>query len=133
MTDGPHFISEASAVVGGYTALVIGSALRGLARQGAFDRLAPHQRAEVLRVVGSIEHAGGMWRSSRGAANGPVAPVLPPGAAPFLTCEEVADVLGLQPRQVRKLAASGLGQRLGGRWVFDRAAVLAEAQRREAA
>lgn len=131
--DSSRFISEPAAIVGGYVAHVLGGVLRGLAREGTFDRLPPHQRAEVLCVIGAVEHAGGSWRSRRDAVSGPAAPDLPPGAAGFLTSEEAAQVLGLQPRQLRKLAAAGFGQRLGGRWVFDRDAVLAEAQRREAA
>lgn len=133
--DGLHYIGEASAIVSGYSAHVIGGALRALARQGTFDRLPPHQRAEILRTLNAIEHAGSVWRSRRGAANGPAAPVLPPGAAPSaqMSTEEAASMLGLRPRQMRKLAQAGLGHRVGGRWLFDRVAILAEAQRREAA
>jgi hypothetical protein len=135
VNDGLHYISEASAIVGGYVANVLSGVLRGLAREGTFDRLPAHQRAEVLRVIASIEHAGGVWLSRRGAVSGPASPVLPPGDAGSaqLTTEEAAEMLGIQPRQMRKLALAGLGYRLGSRWVFDRASILAEQQRREAA
>lgn len=134
--DSSRFISEPAAIVSGYVAHVLGGVLRGLARAGTFDRLPPHQRAELLCTLNAIEHAGNVWRARRGAANGPASPALPLGDAlsgQQLTTEEAAGVLGIRPRSARKLAAQGLGYRLGNRWVFDRDAVLAELERREAA
>jgi hypothetical protein len=135
VNDGLHYIGEASAVVSGYVAHVLSGVLRGLSREGTFDRLPAHQRAEVLRTLNAIEHAGSVWRARRGAVSGPASPALPPGDAGSaqLTTEEAAKVLGVQPRQMRKLGLAGLGHRLGGRWLFDRNAILAEQQRREAA
>lgn len=46
-----------------------------------------------------------------------------------ITTGEASRLLGLTERRVRQLAAGGMGQRRGGRWVLDRSAVLAYAQR----
>lgn len=51
----------------------------------------------------------------------------------WLTTEEVASLLGRQPRQVRNLAAQLGGRRHGTAWRFERAAVEAEIARRKEA
>ncbi|MER5384482.1 hypothetical protein ABT040_30185 [Streptomyces sp. NPDC002688] len=50
-----------------------------------------------------------------------------------ITTGEAAALLGLTERRARQLAAGGMGQLRGGRWVLDRSAVLAYAERRRAA
>ena len=50
-----------------------------------------------------------------------------------ISIDEAAGILGVSPRRVRTLAAGGLGRKVGSRWLIDRAAVLAEVERRGAA
>lgn len=50
-----------------------------------------------------------------------------------VTTEEAAMILEMTPRNVRYLAPQLGGQRIRGRWVFDRATVVATADERRAA
>lgn len=50
-----------------------------------------------------------------------------------MSTEEVAMILEMTPRHVRRLAQQLGGYRLRGRWIFDRAAVAAAAEDRRAA
>jgi hypothetical protein len=44
---------------------------------------------------------------------------------------EAAALLGIGFRNCQRKAKEGLGRRVGGRWVYDRALVIAEAERRK--
>lgn len=137
MADG-GLIDRPTAQVSGYPARVLGQFLRDAVRGrlGVFDRLPEGQRTEVLEAVRAIWLAGAAWaaevdRTSE-IGNAEVADVLT--GAPLdqrINATEVAQMLGVSERQARNLGPV-LGHKLGGRWVFDRADVLAEVGRRGA-
>jgi hypothetical protein len=135
----------------------------GLERLLARSGLPAERRNDVLRAVGALVHAGAKWRvegeAGSGSASGSgtvpsafAAPCAPSRravpfeahrigeaspaareASPFLGSAEVASVLGISPRMVRRLASSGAlpGQRdAGGRWLFAAVDVAAERARR---
>ncbi len=135
-----RYINGPAALVIGYPAVVFTVVLRDLARRGYFGRLAPADRAEVLQLIADIERVGVAWQTKRSAASAPGSPETPLALAvasspqhEALTVEEAARMLHLTPRRVRQLAAGGLGTKRGHTWQLDRAAVLAELERREEA
>lgn len=122
---------EGGAVVSGYVALLVGVALRKMARDGNFDRVEPGARGELLKVISEVERAGRAWRAgalpSYGSADAPRAEI---ERSSVMSAEEAALEMGVSGRRVRQLAHLLGGLKTGGRWQFDRAAVLAEGQRR---
>jgi excisionase family DNA binding protein len=155
-------IADSFVLVGGYPAWYLGRVLRGfpgglealLVRSG----IPPERRDDVLRAVGALVHVGTAWRldQERGSGSGtnvdegadPHAPSrrglllstrgsieasTSRAASPVLGTSEVASALGVSPRMVRRLAATGdlPGHRdAGGRWQFTVADVAAERERR---
>jgi hypothetical protein len=154
------------AVIGGHAAWLLGRLLSGypgglellLARSG----ISVDRRGDVLRAVGALVHAGTNWRLEHEAGSGsgtsPSATVAPRAplhrvgffpierngevssaareASPLLGTTEVASILGVSTRLVRRLASAGAlsGQRdVGGRWQFAPADLAAERTRRMSA
>lgn len=112
---GRAFLPHPAAIVSGYPALVLTAALRGLAREGFFDRLAPGDRADVLEVIAAIEAAGRAWRGEPGGVSGRQerpGPALPgvelqsEGVA-LMTLDQAAASLAVSERTVRRLVAGG--------------------------
>jgi excisionase family DNA binding protein len=134
----------------------------GLERLLARSGIPPERRDDVLRAVGALVHVGANWRleheASSGSGTSPSAVGDPralsqrvgfspssengetspsssgsSSASMLLGTSEVAGVLGVSPRFVRRLASTGAlpGQRdAGGRWQFAAADVAAERARR---
>lgn len=119
------------ALVRGYVAVLAGVGLRDLARKGFYDRTEPGARAELLAVIAEIERAGSAWQAGIEAANGN-SETSPAEIAPrsAVSAEQAASLLGVSPRRVRQLAPLIGGVKNGGRWRFERGAVLAERERR---
>ncbi len=148
------------AVIGGHSAEFLGHLLAGY--PGGIERLlarSPKRREDILRAVGALVLVGANWRIEHeggGSASG-TAPGAGPNshapskrdgfsspeqnggastaseAPPFLGTSEVAGVLGVSTRMVRRLANTGalLGHRdAGGRWQFAAVDVAAERDRR---
>jgi excisionase family DNA binding protein len=153
-------IADSFAMIGGFPAwflsrIVVGYP-GGLERLLARSGIPPERRDDVVRAVGALAHVGTAWRLSqeRGSAGSGTniaeaaephapsqheqAPSNPPLAAaawealPLLSTAEVATVLRVSTRFVRRLAATGAlrARRDGGRWRFDAAVVEAERERR---
>jgi excisionase family DNA binding protein len=132
----------------------------GLERLLVRSGIPPDRRDDVLRAVGALVHVGANWRlehevgSGSGTSPSAVTDLRAPSkrdgfsssihengeastaareASPILGTSEVASVLGVSPRLVRRLAATGdlPGHRdAGGRWQFTVADVAAERERR---
>lgn len=123
---------EGAAVVHGYAAVLAGVGLRDLARRGFFDRVEPAARGELLAVISEIERAGGAWQAGVELSNGNSE--TPPAEIPArsaVSAEQAAVLLSVSPRRVRQMAPLIGGVKNGGRWVFERAEVLAEWERRK--
>lgn len=123
---------EQGVIVGGYSALLASTGLRDLARKGYFDRVRADRRAELLACIDELERAGRAWQQNAAAEaerNNETRPRETITHSP-LSARQAADLLRLTPRRVQQLAESIGGAKHKGRWMFDRAAVLAEAQRR---
>lgn len=150
------------AVIGGYSAEFLGRLLSGypggLERLLARSGVPPERRDDILRAAGALVHVGAQWRIEQeaGSASGTApsasanpsapsqrglssrdrngeAPFPSSGASPFLGATEVANVLGVSPRMVRRLGSTGAlpGQRdAGGRWLFAAVDVAGERDRR---
>jgi len=148
------------ALVGGYSAEFLGRLLigypGGLERLLARSGVPPGRRDDVLRAVRALVHVGTSWRlqidgsgsgndlgampdhdapSQRGLLSSQDGEASSPlrEASPFLGTSEVAGVLGVSTRMVRRLASTGAlpGQRdAGGRWLFAVVDVAAERDRR---
>lgn len=123
------FIKE-GAVVSGYSALLVGVALRKLARDGSFDRVEPGARAELLALISEVERAGQAWRTGALPRDGSVEAPVPEIGPSSISAEHAATLLRVSPRRVRQLAPVLGGVKAGGQWAFQRDAVLAEAKRR---
>jgi hypothetical protein len=124
------FVKDA-AVISGYSARLVGVALRDLARKGYFDAVAPSARTELLDLIAEIEKAGRAWQISLNEQAGNAETPQPEIAAQsVMTAEQASTFLGLTARRVRQLAPVIGGHKHRGRWTFDRAAVLAEKERR---
>jgi hypothetical protein len=123
------FIPAGAALVSGYPAALLGVVARDYARRGGFDQVPANERAELLQVISALEQAAAAWRASAsGNPEPPAAEVVP--ASLRVGTGEAAELLGICERQARSLAPGLGGRRIGGRWVLDRDAVLAERQRR---
>jgi hypothetical protein len=151
------------ALIAGYPAELLGRLLTGypggLERLLARSEIPSERRDDVLRAVGALAQVGTVWRLEQERRSGsgtafdeevdPHAPskrgLLPSTyengeastaareASPTLGTSEVASVLGVSTRLVRRLAQTGAlrGRRdAGGRWQFTVANVAAERERR---
>lgn len=96
--------------------------------------MSPERRAEVLAARDDLRRAADAYLavpvSVDGHADMDSADIGPQWSEDLIDTETAATILGVTERQVRRLAAAGLGTRVGGRWMFDRRAVYAERQRR---
>lgn len=89
------------------------------AAQDSLERL---DGACVPRHEGLPEYRDQL-REAGMSANGPqFAKVIPRAAGSWLTADEAADLMGVSPRQVRRLAQEGqiIAQRHGRAWLIDR-------------
>jgi excisionase family DNA binding protein len=150
------------AAIGGYSAWLLARLLTGypggLEQLLARSAVPPNRRDDVLRAVAALTHVGVNWRlelhdsssgsgtvvgrqgdppagSKRGSllASDETPSAATRSAPPPLGTPEVAKVLGISTRMVRRLASSGAlpGQRdAGGRWQFAAVDVAAERSRR---
>lgn len=119
--------------VGGWPAAVMADVLRRWV-DDAGDRLDRGRRAVLLGYVEALEDAAQAWRARRDAcvaesAKVPDAQVLP--RSEQMDTSEVAHALGVTPQRVRQVAERLGGERIGGRWVFDRLDVEAEREQRQ--
>lgn len=127
-------ISQPAALVPGGPARALAIVLRRAARDGVFDSMPPDQRSEVLAALDELEAAGDLWlRTSAANARTQARSAAParPSAGQTITIREAAAMLDVTQARVRQIAPA-LGQKRGGRWLLDRAAVLAELERRAA-
>lgn len=86
----------------------------------------------LLALLADAAEVGGPLAAS-GNAEVPESPDVPT-STPMndpVTAADAAELLGVGRRQVRNLAEQLEGQRVGGRWVFERATVDAERRRRD--
>ncbi|WP_326583333.1 helix-turn-helix domain-containing protein [Streptomyces sp. NBC_00481] len=125
------------ALVDGVTAHVLDKVLASPNVAEVLCSLPPWMRAEVEAGRRAIRRAAREYEqlavaAVEGSAETEVPDVGAPLGHEITTCEAAA-LLDVTERRVRQLAAGGMGQRRGGRWVLDRSAVLAYAERRRAA
>jgi hypothetical protein len=125
------------ALVAGWPAHVIDAMLSRYLPQ-YLGLMTKTQRAEVERAHAAIHRAASLGTV---AADGNAAIVGPAAAADSehadeLTVDQVADQLGVRPRQARNFAAAWAGEgharKVGGMWLIDRLAVEAHSQGRQA-
>ncbi|WP_405924743.1 helix-turn-helix domain-containing protein [Streptomyces sp. NBC_00035] len=125
------------ALVDGVTAHVLDKVLASPHVSEVLRSLPPWMRDEVEAGRRAIRRAAREYEQlGVAAAEGRAETEIPEVAAPLgheITTGEAAALLGLSERRVRQLAGDGMGQLRGGRWVLDRSAVLAYAERRRAA
>src|SRR3546814_19045300 len=113
--------------------------LRRVSATSEFSNLHPHDQENVLATIEAIQLAADKWRSRRHghlvSANGSPEVAEPEMAShsehDFMSCDEVADLLGVPGLRARQLSVSGLGHHKGGgSWGVERARVLAVGVRR---
>lgn len=124
------------ALVQGVSAHVLDKVLASPNVAEVLRSLPPWLRAELDETRRAIRRAAQEYEQLPPAADGSAETEVPAVGALLpheITTREAAVLLGLTERRVRQLAAGGMGQRRGGRWVLDRSAVLAYAERRRAA
>lgn len=100
------------------------------------DALPPWMQPELEETRRAIGRAAREFEALPVAVGGSGETEVPEVEAPLgheITTGEAATLLGLSPRRVRQLAGGGMGRLRGGRWVLDRSAVLAYAERRRSA
>ena len=137
------FLDPPAAIVHGRAAVGVAWLLQRAVARGDLASLPQAVREETVAAAHAIDLASRAWARRQppaavsAAVSGSSAAPLRPDAShslhDVLTVAQAAELLGVRPRRARDLAASGLGRRVGGRWVFERAAVEAEAVRRGAA
>lgn len=102
-------------------------------RMLAMVQMPAEARAEVDAARRAIRRAAQAFEAASTAVDGTtetsLAEIAPLSSHEFDT-HEAAALLGVGERRVRQLAAGGMGRRAGGRWLLDRTAVLAYAERR---
>lgn len=139
MVDAVGFV-EGAALVSGYPARVLGLVARAAFDRGAFDGMPEVGRLQVVSAIRALERAGELWLSV--ADEVPVTDVgnsetwpaeIGAGSSDDLSSAQAAVMLGVSERRARQLAAGGLGRKVRGQWRVDRAEVLAEVERRQAA
>ncbi|MCG3044081.1 helix-turn-helix domain-containing protein [Streptomyces sp. S1A] len=126
-----HRITEESVIVGGYTALLMATALRAYMRRGGFDAVHPQARAELDASIAALAAAGNASQQLTTVSGTAETPTGAAGPESSMTVSEAAQRLGLSERHIRNLAESNLGGRkVRGGWRFDPTAVEFEAARR---
>lgn len=129
-------MSRYGALVDGVSAHVLDRVLRSPNVEQVLRSLPPWMRSELEATRRAIQRAARDYEARLVAVDGTAETEVPDVGAPLgheITTREAAALLGLTERRVRQLAAGGMGRRRGGRWVLDRSAVLAYAERRRAA
>ncbi|MFI0482228.1 helix-turn-helix domain-containing protein [Actinomadura sp. 9N215] len=127
------------ALIHGVSAHVLDRVLRWPVVAGALDDLPVWMRPEVEAARRAIRWAAAEYEAlplvaaADGIAAAQEAETVPPSRHGEITTGEAAGLLRLSERRVRQLAAQGMGRRAGGRWLLDRSAVLAYADRRRSA
>jgi hypothetical protein len=112
-------------------AYLVGLGLRYRAQADGCPPLSRHRRLLALLTEASISvSVSDDGRSDVRDEADPAGLVTGDGDGP-IQADTAAQMLGLTSRQVRRLADLLGGRRIGRAWVFDRAAVSAEAVRRE--
>jgi hypothetical protein len=134
----PPYLNGGTAFVFGYPATVFSKGLRAAWDRGDFDHL--DSRDELYAHLKAMEYAAYAHEQRRVSAApsavgspDPNEPEIGAQSSHDMSIDEAAGVLGVTPRRVRQLAPLGLGHKVGATWVCDRAAVMAEAERRRAA
>lgn len=139
---GVPFVDPPPAIVHGRAAVGVAWLLRRAADRGDLASLPEAVRAETVAAIQAVDLASKAWARRQPTADatavcGTSAARPPAGgshsAGDVLTTAQAAQLLGVKERRARDLAASGLGRLVGGRWMLDRSAVEAEAERRGAA
>lgn len=139
---GVPFLDGGAAVVHGRAATGVAWLLQRAVERGETASLPDAVRAETLAAIQAVDLASRAWArrqttavSTADCGSSAARPAPDPAHSndDLLTTAEAAEMLGVKERRARDLAASGLGRRVGGSWVLDRAAVEAEAERRGAA
>lgn len=136
------FVQHA-AVVHGRAAVGVAWLLERSVSRGDLEALPAAMRAEVVAAIEAVRLAGAAWSrrnvgavsgadsgtsATRAGADGASSAHEPRGEVLGVT--ESAEILGVGVRRARDLAAGGLGEKVGGRWVLHRAAVEEERARR---
>lgn len=101
----------------------------------------PEDRDAALRAYAALEHVGHEWRQQLASSSdgNPEAERADAdlGSEQWIATKDTALLLDRSPRRVRQLAMAGTrhgglpARRVGGRWLFPRAAVLAYRERRD--
>lgn len=128
------FVPGGTVLVAGYLAALTAHGMRAAKRSGEFDGVHPNAKMELDALIAGYARAGEQWQTEREQAIRHEQPAAAEPASPpqLMTSKAAAALLGITDRQARNLAASGLGVKIGRRWWLDRAAVLAEKERRAA-
>ncbi|WP_431900227.1 helix-turn-helix domain-containing protein [Nonomuraea sp. bgisy101] len=115
------------AVVDGFAAYCLDRILaRHLPALLAHSNLSPTQRAQLESVKADIRKASRRWEASITSADvsaETTSPEITPSSE-WVNTEQAATLLGMTPRRARQLAAGGLGVKVRGTWLLDRAAVI---------
>ncbi|PBC79897.1 hypothetical protein BX265_4726 [Streptomyces sp. TLI_235] len=121
------------ALVSGVSAHVLDRILASPNVSHVLASLAPWMRPEVEQTRRAIRRAAKAYEALPRAASGSTeadAPEVGPGLPHEITTTEASALLALSERRIRQLAAEGMGRQFAGRWLLDRSAVLAYADRR---
>ncbi|MEW2421265.1 hypothetical protein AB0911_12045 [Streptomyces nigra] len=124
------------ALVQGVSAHVLDRVLASPNVAEVLRQLPPWMRPELEETCRAIGRAAREYEQLPHAAAGSPETEVPEVAAPLgheITTREAGALLGVTERRARQLAAGGMGQLRGGRWVLDRSVVLAYAEQRRSA
>lgn len=124
------------ALVHGVSAHVLARVLASPNVAQVLDALPSWIRPELDATRRAILRAAREYEALPVAVDGSPATALAevgPSSPHEISTSQAGVLLGLSERRVRQLAPGGLGRRVGGRWLLDRSAVLAEAARRRSA
>ena len=125
---------EAGAFVHGRAAVGLEFLLARAANRGELRALPDAVREDTAAAIEAIGLAAHAWTRRAASLSGRTEVVPASNAASsdhdVLSTAQVAGMLKVTDRQARNLAAQGLGERVGGRYIFERSAVQAEAVRR---
>ena len=138
---GVPFLDGGAAVVHGRAAIGVAWLLQRAVERGETASLPDAVRAETLAAIQAVDLASRAWVRRQPSAvstsefgTSAARPAADPASSTHeITTAEAAEMLGVGERRARDLAASGLGRRAGGRWMLNRARVVAEVERRGAA
>lgn len=114
------------AVVAGWPAHVLSRILaRHISALVADPRLSAAQRADLESVRADILKAARRWETSISSADISEETHEPEilTRSELISTDQASLLLGVTPRRARQIAASGLGVKVRGAWLLDRAAV----------